>query len=345
LSRLKLVNFRSFKEREFLLAAQTIIFGPNGSGKTNILEAFYLLATTTSFRAKDEKDLITIGEDFTRVEFGELAVTLKRESEKVKKNYTIADKKIPLYKALGRLKVVLFSPEILNVIAGSPNERRRFLNIAVSQTDNLYAFRLSEYKNILRQRNALLSLIKNRQADIKELEFWDQELTSVGMEIISKRREFVKKINGETERLAPLFSQKLLRVEYQSSIFSKEDFLKQLLGHREKEIEYTYTTIGPHRDDLSFIFNNKEMAVFGSRGEWRLAMLIYLFALFEVLRNGQEEVSPICLFDDFYSELDKENIVLVERFLLDKRFLITAADLSESTKNLFKKANYLELLC
>jgi len=345
LSNLNLTNFRSFKKKELFLAPQTIIFGPNGSGKTNILEAFYLLSTTTSFRAKDEEDLITIGEDFSRVEYKEYAITLKKESEKIKKNYTIADKKIPLYKAIGKIKVVLFSPEMLSIVAGSPNERRRFLNIAIAQMENIYALRLGEYKNILRQRNALLSLIKNKQADIKELEFWDEQLAEIGMEIIKQRRTFIEKINKYTQKLALLFSQKLLRLQYQSNILSKEDFIQNLVSRREKEIEYTYTTIGPHRDDLKFILNDKEMALFGSRGEWRLAILIYLFGFFEVLKNSDKENPPICLFDDFYSELDKNNIRLVEEFLLDKRFLITTTDLSESTKKLFKNVNYLELTC
>lgn len=320
-----LTNFRSFKDACFEVSPQTIIIGSNSAGKTNILESVFFLATTSGFRGRRDSEMIKAGETFLRVEYIEIAGAIAKNYQ-AKKTFWLGGKKTAITAIPGHLPVVLFSPELLHAIGGAPQERRRMLNVYLAQKDSLYSALLSEYAAIVRQRNALLFLIKDGRESESSLDFWDKELVRVGTEIVLKRRQFLQKTNEVLSQKERLVWSKDLSLEYNSPIVDAQSFIQILLENRGREIKLSQTIIGPHRDDVIFRLDGNLLAQFGSRGEWRISLIMYLFATSEIF---EIERPVIFLLDDVFSELDESRRVLLQESLKDKQFIITSTDAEE----------------
>lgn len=322
LKSISLENFRNYEKLDLELAETnqiTILTGENAQGKTNLLEAIYLLSIAKSFRVGSYLDLIQTNKDFGRVtgmieedgQTKELEVFLSNKPKKIKAakiNQTIGR----VTDFLGNFLSVLFSPEDINLVNGEPGFRRRFLNIMISSLDKHYMRALLEYQAILQQRNKLLVLIEQKRGKVAELDFWNEKLVEHGSYIIWQRTETIR----DLEKIVPDYYQSISQtedivgLEYVSSLtsFSREQtaelFRKELQKRLDFDLKRQTTGIGPHRDEVKFFINGQPLNCLGSRGEYRSFVISLKLAEMAVIskKTGRR---PVLLLDDVFSELDE----------------------------------------
>lgn len=307
---IKLNNFRSYKDRLFKLdPSVTLIVGPNGSGKTNILEALYVMATTKSFRAKDEA-LIRQNQVLFSIEASspesEYRFAYQKEPN-IAKKVTHNGVKKSLRSHIGTVPVVLFEPGDLQLLAGPPSARRAYIDTILCQTDPEYLQALNEYKRALKQRNALLRSHQYIPADM--LFAWNVQLTGPAIIIRTKRHEFINYLQTKLPDLYAAIAGKQheLSIVYQPNpvnIFANEsELLSQLESNIERDAMAGFTTIGPHRDDLEVMFDGHPIDTRASRGEHRSVVLALKLAELEY-QNEFARSRPLFMLDDVFSELD-----------------------------------------
>src|SRR3990167_8426500 len=353
LKSLSLINFRNYSKYSLDFAKTTILIGPNGVGKTNIIEALYLLSTCRSWRTNRDNECVRWDTDVARI-IGRIDNADKIEVEMViqktptpehpqTKLVKINDVKKKLTDILGRLPTVLFSPEEIHLIDGAPMLRRRFLDILLCQIDKKYTLALLDLAKIIRGRNKLLYYIKIGKSKIDELDFWDEKLVTLGSFIIKKRQGTTAKINEElTKKYQEISGMgESLQLKYRPTV-EPEQFAEILVAQREREIDNTATLFGPHRDDLVFLLENKDITTFGSRGEFRSAVLALKVAELEFLAKEKGE-RPLLLLDDIFSELDKNRRMHLAKIVAGQQTIITTTDLDHVEKSLREKARIVEL--
>lgn len=352
ISQLALTNFRNYPTRDFSFDPElTLIVGPNGSGKTNVLEAIYLLATGESWRGETTEEMIRFDEDVTHVEgvFSperagtRLHIVLTHgmlHGKPVAKMKCLVDG-VPKRKGdfVGRLKAVLFEPESLEIVIGDPERRRRFLDGVLTQTDPEYARSLSVYARALKVRNKLLDAIREGKARRETLEFWEREMVKHGSKIQETRRLLVEWINGQIDEIV---------LTYEPSVISEE----RLTFYREREIAAGFSLVGPQRDDVRIskgsglwvvgsgvgvssgdqrtsqliTHNTQLLSAFGSRGEQRMAVLMLKLAEAEWIEEKTGE-SPVLLLDDIYSELDDAHDQMIQELVRGRQTIITVTEM------------------
>jgi DNA replication and repair protein RecF len=351
LKHLELANFRNYDKADFDFGKTIIFIGPNGIGKTNVIEAVYLLSTGRSWRTNHDGETIKWGSDFCTIDakldddIKALRLVMQKSQEGLPliKTIKINDVKNKLIELLGKLPTVLFSPEEIDLADGAPQLRRRFLDILLCQTDRKYTIALLDLAKILKNRNKLLFYIKIGKSKVDELDFWDLKLVEIGKFIIKKREEVIKALNNKIGKVYAEISghkEKFL-LKYHPSA-AAENFDEILVAARDREIEYTSTIHGPHRDDFSFLLEDRDIATFGSRGEFRSAILALKVGELEFLRNTLEE-EPILLLDDIFSELDKNRRMHLAKIVESAQTIITTTDLDHIEKGLRDKAKIVEL--
>lgn len=328
---LELTNFRSYERAAFELnPSVTLVVGPNASGKTNLLEAVYVLASTRSFRAKD-RDLVRHGEDFFRVvargEEAELALGF-RHSPITEKRVTHDGAKKTLVAHVGVVQVTLFEPSDLTLLTGPPEPRRKYLDFLLSQTDRMYLRTLQAYRRTLKQRNALLD--PERPMSLRDdLFVWDVKLAELAVEIFGRRQELVRHLN----RLLPEVYSRIAgehqepQIVYQPSVSGDyaEEFLSTLQANIRRDMAVGFTTIGPHREDFAVTFKGTALELVASRGEVRTVVLAMKLA--EVAYAEQATgIRPILLLDDVFSELDRERRSYLVGQLGNYQAIITTTD-------------------
>lgn len=312
---LELKNFRNYERLSLQLSPHTNLFyGNNAQGKTNILEAIYLAATTKSHRMSKDKDMVRFEQEeaHIKLELEQDAIPTRLDMHlKKSKPKGIAINKIPIKKAselFGYIHVVLFSPEDLRMIKNGPTERRRFLDLELCQLDKLYLNSLIAYNKILMQRNRLLKDIKFRPELEETLDVWDAQLIHYGSEIIRIREEFVQQLNLLIQPIHHQISvnQEELTILYEANT-KVSDYAKKVGQAREMDIKNKMTLYGPHRDDLGFTIQTKEQSIdlkrFGSQGQQRTVALSLKLAQLELVKKLSGNY-PILLLDDVLSELD-----------------------------------------
>ncbi len=260
--------------------------GENGSGKSNLMEAIYLLATGKSFRAERDNEMVAYGQEFARVngEIDETELEVILNERKQFKVNGVARRQIDF---VGKLPTVIFSPQDLELVTGSPSGRRRYLDSVIFQVDREYRRCLISYEKGVRQRNRLLDAIREGRAGRNQLFFWDRLLIKNGEYITRKREDYLREL-GEGE----------YGTEYDKSVIS-EARLKQ---YETEEVAAATTLVGPHRDDFVINLKGRDVSKFGSRGEQRMAVLW--------LKKGEMRYlggSPLLLLDDIFSELDHKH--------------------------------------
>lgn len=320
--RLGLVNFRSYPalDIEFPAGAQ-VIAGPNAAGKTNLVESLFVLGTGHSHRASLDGDLIGWGADFARLEADVDAGTESRIALVIARTSAGGGRKRALVNGVARrpgalaaaLPVVLFAPEDMLLIVGSPSGRRTSIDTLVVQTVPTAAATLSNYSRALTQRNNLLRAIREGVAAPAELRFWDTVIVDDGSQIVDWRREAMGRLAGPLAEahaeIAP--EERMLELMYLSNVVRDEgestaQALRRRLGETaEKEQWNGQTLVGPHRDDISFVTDGRDLSGFASRGQQRTAILAFKLATLEVLRAAHER-PPLLLLDDVFSELDPQ---------------------------------------
>lgn len=319
---LKLKNFRNYDllKLDFDNAAN-IFYGDNAQGKTNILEAVYLSGTTKSHRGAKDKDLIKFGHEESHIE----AVVEKNHIEyqldmHLKKNSPkgIAINKMPIRKAselFGIVNLVFFSPEDLNIIKSGPAERRRFIDLELSQLDKVYLNNLTNYNRIVNQRNRLLKDMGMDQSGnlMNTLDIWELQLIQYGTKIIDRRKEFIKEINVIISSIHKKLTgdREDIQVIYEPS--NGNLTLEQALAkNRERDLRIKSTSVGPHRDDICFMVGDLDIRRFGSQGQQRTAALSLKLSEIELVKQAIHD-TPVLLLDDVLSELDKHR----QNYLLD----------------------------
>lgn len=320
---LRLKNYRNYKEISINFDPSiNIIYGNNAEGKTNLLESIFLCATSRSHRGSKEKDIINFNEEEAHIKmiFNEkeekkqvIDIQLNRESKKGIALNGIKKEKLSDF--LGTFYAVIFSPEDLNIIKEGPATRRKFIDMELYQIDRQYVISISNYNKILNQRNAVLKDIysasgNNKNDLITLLDSYDDQLIRYGTEVILKRKENIEdiakkikdiyyKISGEKEELI---------LNYENDVFSSEiekTYKEKLKETKEQDIKQGYTTIGPHRDDISFIIDNLDLRQFGSQGQKKTAAISLKLAELLIMKEKKGN-TPVLLLDDVFSELDEK---------------------------------------
>lgn len=322
LRKLQLENFRNYQDYSHHFVEDkdiTILVGPNGAGKTNLLEAVYMLSLGRSFRTGLQGDLIKWGSDYLRCrvemesaqEVSELEVFYSEQPTR-KKNFKINGVSMPQSDYFGSLLTVFFHPEDLNILYLQPSLRRRYLDILLSQTDRKYFDALGKYRRVLKQRNALLKQIQkatfegaNTEKLSLDLDAWDHEISSFGMEIILKRINFVEFLNDKLGHFYRSISDadEEVRAKYDSDIDNRETYLQKLLDQRKASVFQGKTLFGPHLDDLVFFINERNILSFASRGEFRSLLLALNLSEIDYIKEITGH-TPVLLLDDVFSELD-----------------------------------------
>jgi len=318
-------------------------------GKTTILEAIFVGSLGKSFRTNKENELIKENKEISKVEIKFLK---KNREETIK--YEIDNKKrffingIPVKKIseiIGKINIVLFTPEDIEILRNEPIRRRKFLNIMISQLRPMYIHMLSQYNKTLEQRNNYLKQIKYEKKSKQNLDIWDEQLIKTGIKIFEYRNEFIEKINKKIENIHLLTTENKEKIEikYKTNIKTKEEYIKKLKDAQEIDIERGYTSVGIHRDDFEIFINGKNVSIYGSQGQQRSSIISLKLAEAEVVYEEIEEY-PIILLDDFMSELDQKRVKGFIKNIKNNQVLITGTEkinLDNMVYNLYKveKAN------
>ena len=325
-----------------------ILFGDNAQGKTNILEAIYVSATTKSHKSSKDKDIINFEKEEahirTYLEKDEIETRVDMHLRK-SKTKGIAIDGVKIKKAaelLGLLNVVFFSPEDLSIIKNGPAERRRFIDMELCQLDNFYLYNLNNYNKIVNQRNKLLKDLYYNPTLKDTLTIWDSQLLSYGSKIIERRIQFIEQINGIIKEIHSNLSggKETLRIEYEPNI-TIDAYEKELNYSQDKDIKLKQTTVGPHRDDISFMVKKageeKEIDIrkYGSQGQQRTAALSLKLSEIELVRKVTKD-TPVLLLDDVLSELDSNRQNYLLNSIGDIQTIITCTGLDEFVNHRFE---------
>ncbi|GEB25333.1 DNA replication/repair protein RecF [Pediococcus acidilactici] len=321
LKTLELHNFRNYADLSVEFGSGiNVLLGENAQGKTNLLESIYFLALTRSHRTSNDRDLIgwkakearvlgTIQKEHTQTPV-EIDISSKGKNAKV--NH-IEQGRLSQY--VGQLNVILFAPEDLSIVKGSPAVRRRFIDMEFGQMSSKYLYNSAQYRSVLKQRNQYLKQLQiDPKGDQVYLDVLSDQLAAYGAEIIFQRIQFLKKLEEWSQAVHEEISQGLEKLTFQYVSPLKKDettstetiyaALQELLKkHRQRELQQGKTLVGPHLDDVKFIVNGKNVSTFGSQGQQRTTTLSVKLAEIDLMKEETGEY-PVLLLDDVLSELD-----------------------------------------
>jgi DNA replication and repair protein RecF len=346
LKRLKLRHFRTYEDLELRLApGVTVLHGPNAAGKTNVLEAVYVLGTTKSFRTRTDRELINwAGQEegvprYARLEADaeanggpqrvEMAIAEQPArgpvEASVRKQFKLNGRASRAGDVVGAIKVVFFSPDDVSLVTGSPSNRRRYMDLMLCQIDHRYLRLLQEFGRVVVQRNSLLQRLRGRPDPASLLEFWDERLVTSGVEIMSTRKQMLRVLNdfareaytdlsGLSEELTVTYKPSLEGAAETPDVRLADLFRERLAQNQTKEIYQGMTITGPHRDDLQFTINAVDAQYFGSRGQQRSVALALRLAEMRYMTNRTGE-QPVLLLDEAMAELDDDRRSLLLRLM------------------------------
>ena len=349
IKQIQLDHFRNYSKKEFLFSSgNTLIVGPNAIGKTNLLEAIYLLATGKSFRAQLDNEMIGYGQEFAKVT---AKIKNSQENEQLqiilttgqflgrriaKKKYLVNGVARRMMDFVGNLRVVFFGPEDLKIILNSPSVRREWLDTILEQVDKEYRRASLSYHKGLRQRNRLLEQIREGGKPTSVLFFWNRLLLENGQILTDKREELIDFINQQPGYFDHL------KIAYEKSIISQQ----RLDHYQEREIASGVTLTGPHRDDFLIFSQNhnqeRDLHAFGSRGEQRTAVFSLKLAELEFISHKTGE-RPLLLLDDIFSELDHQRRERLLEIIPKQQTIISISDIQLLDKKDLKKMKFIKL--
>jgi DNA replication and repair protein RecF len=317
ITHLKVRNFRNLASLDLDLAeGVNLFYGENAQGKTAVLESVCYLATSTSHRTRKDEELIQWGQpaaytqaELTDGEVEKLEFGLSREGKQVKVDGEMLKKIGDLY---GLLRVVLFVPEDLEIVNGGPAARRRFLDQTLAQVDKQHIPHLQKYQHVLRSRNQLLKRAEGKKLDPVEMDIWDGQLVEAAIPIEQARQQAVRELAGDLSEFYGRMTggREDLHMRYIASVTPEEGqsleqaYSERLAATRHRDLQQGSTSAGPHRDDLLFLLEGKDLRAYGSQGQRRTSVLALRLAELEWLRRktGQH---PLMLLDDVIYEMDE----------------------------------------
>ena len=352
LKELKIVNFRNYHKLTLHLKnGINILYGENGQGKTNLLESIYFLGITKSHRFSSDQELILHDQNTLKVSgkvknndlIKKLEITLVDGQKRFKCDLNHVKK---LNEYMSHLNVIIFYPEDLEIIKGSPKIRRKYVDTELSQLNQSYCAISNDFQKLLKMRNEYL---KNSNFDENYFDILDQYFIDKCLVIYKMRDRFVKKIN----EYAPSIYKDIMKIDnfhifYKKNDFDEEIVTKEMLLNcskkmRSKERLYGTTLFGPQRDDIEFFIGENSMKYFASQGQQRVAVLALKLSEIEIFKNSTGE-TPILLLDDVFSELDKKKKNNLLKYIEDGiQTIITTTDLSNISVKIKRKAKLIEI--
>ncbi|MBI2020764.1 DNA replication and repair protein RecF [Candidatus Daviesbacteria bacterium] len=341
LKSLNLTNFRNYPALKLQFDQRpTILVGNNAAGKSNLLEAIYLLSTAKSIRVENEDELIKEGEEFLRVEGfltepeTELLVIINKPTQQVifRKKVLVNGISRRTVDFIGNLPAVIFYPSDINMVTGAPSLRRWHLDLALAQIDLDYKKSLTLYEQFLIARNRVLKSIREGKGRLNELDYWTEELVGKGKVISEKRKTFFEFINNLEKPLGEFL------FYYKGSEITHE----KLVETNGREVAAAATLIGPHRDDFVVMLEGRHLSHFGSRGEQRTATLAFKLAQLEYMAKilGKR---PILLLDDVFSELDANHRAHVVEVVGKQQTIIATVELENIPKSFLDSSRILQV--
>lgn len=340
---LEIADYRNYDSLHIDFDSGTnILYGDNAQGKTNILEAIYMSATTKSHKGSKDKDVVNFNKEEAHIrtylekEGIETRVDMHLRRNK-SKGIAIDGQKIKkAAQLLGLLNVVFFSPEDLSIIKNGPAERRRFVDMELCQLDQFYLYNLNNYNKIVNQRNKLLKDMYFNPSLRDTLNIWDSQLISFGSKIIERRKLFVEQLNEIILEIHRKLSggRENLMIQYEPDVII-EEYDQKLAVNQERDIKLKQTTTGPHRDDFSFLVGDIDIRKFGSQGQQRTAALSLKLSEIELVKKMTKD-NPVLLLDDVLSELDSNRQNYLLGTIGNIQTIITCTGLDEFVNNRFE---------
>lgn len=337
---LEVGNFRNYNFAKIEFHEKTnILYGDNAQGKTNVLEGIYLCSTSRSHKGSRDREMILMGQEDAHlkmfVEKNQICHKIDVHLKK-KKAKGIAIDGIPVKKSsdlLGMCHVVFFSPEDLAIIQNGPEARRKFIDMELCQLDHIYLHHLTKYKHVLKQRNELLKQISINSKLLDTLDIWNSQLVEYGTYVIKARTEFVRKLNGYIRKIHNNLTggKENIELTYEPNVTASA-FAQELVVMEKKDLFTKTTNTGPHRDDLSFVSENKDLRKYGSRGQQRTGALSLKLTEIQIVEEKTGE-KPLLLLDDVLSELDRNRQNYLLEHIKGIQTIITCTGLEEFVKN------------
>lgn len=353
ITKLELNNFRNYKKKIFdNFSNLNIIIGKNGIGKTSIIEAIYLGSLAKSFKTNNEHLIIKNDSDYFRIkiyyfDYGpkkNLEVFYDKDGKKTKINSKIQRK---LSEFISQYRVIMLSPDELKLIKSSPNTRRNYLNIQISQLHKEYLYFLNNYNTLIKNKNDYLKkLMFNSNLDTRYLDILDEKIVEEGLKIYSYRKKYIDMINDYINDIFIKYQENnKIEIKYVSDyeINDKQKLLEVLRKNRKKEINIGMTSFGVHRDDYEFLQNGNNAKEYSSQGLQKLIVLAMKLSEVQIFVK-KYEIYPILLLDDLFSELDEKNRNNIFKSL-DKeiQIFITTTDLKNINKRIIERAKIFDL--
>ena len=353
LKRIKLHSFRNYEKLSISLTKGiNIIYGKNAQGKTNLLESIYVLGFTKSHRAFIDDSLIKMNNEYLTIEGiinknkidSKFNIYIDKNKKVLKCNDSLV-KKVNNYISL--VNIIIFYPEDLELVKGSPKIRRKFLDLEISQLYSNYYVLINEYNKLLRIRNDYLKKLKmNLSKDLNYLSILDDYIIDKSISIYKLRKKYVDRLNEEASTIYEnIIGLDNFSIKYVPNIdieLKEKNIKEKLKGEFNKKLDYdikfSATSIGPHKDEIEFYLGDKNLKYYGSQGQQRVAVLATKLSEIEILKKYKED-TPILLLDDVFSELDiKVQNNLLKYITKGVQTIITTTDLNKLEKKLIKKS-------
>ncbi len=353
ITKIELLNFRNYKKKNFdNFSNLNIIIGKNAVGKTSIIEAIYVGSLAKSFKTNNDYALINNNSDFFKIkihyfDYGpkkNLEVFLDKNGKKTKINSKLQRR---LSDFISQYRIIMLSPDELKLIKATPNTRRNYLNIQISQLHKEYLHYLNNYNNLIKNKNDYLKkLMLNSNLDTRYLDVLDQKIVSEGLKIYKYRKKYIELINKYINDIFKNYeknNQVFIKYISDYEINDYDKILAELKKNRKKEINLGMTSIGVHRDDYEFIHNGNNSKEYSSQGLQKLIVLAMKLSEVQIFVNDYD-IKPILLLDDLFSELDEKNRNNIFKSLnKDIQVFITTTDLKNINKRLIDKAKIFNL--
>ena len=347
--KVELNNFRNYLNQEIKFKdGINVIYGDNAQGKTNLVEALYFCSIGKTFKSCKEKDLIRFSSETAQIKLevkkniGKIKIEtniFKTQKKVIKVNGGYLNKVADLY---GNLVTVFFSPNDLKLVKDAPGDRRKFLDVSISQLSRKYLLLLIKYQQIMDERNALLKSKISVEEMLPQIDIWNRYISKVAKDIITQRAKYVAMLNEYASKVHRYLTdgEENLEVSYQTQADTIEncenEIYQKLKESFEKDYQVGFTQTGPHRDDLKLIVNGIDIKTFGSQGQQRSVALSLKLAEKEILKDKLGEY-PILILDDVFSELDENRVERLLKLLKNgQTFITTTEEISASVGNIIK---------
>ena len=336
--KVNLNNFRNYENQEIVFKdGINIIYGKNAQGKTNLVESLYYASIGKSFKLSKDKELINFEKDNAKIkltvkkEIGNVDIEvnlLKNKKKQIKVNGGYLSR---IGDLLGNLVTVFFCPNDLKLIKDAPGDRRKFLDVSISQLSRKYFYLLLKYQEVLEQRNNLLKNKNNLELITSQIDVWDRYLAKLAKDIIIQRVRYVEILSVYADKVHKYLTknQEELKITYQGIVDNEdvleEKILEKIKANFEKDLQAGYTQVGPHRDDLKLVLNDTDVKLYGSQGQQRTVALSLKLAEKEILKEKIGEY-PITILDDVFSELDDDRKDRLLKMLSKGQTFITTTE-------------------